>query len=205
MSSKKQHFEDMFLTATSSQVEGTAEMIKHCGNLFGGYFGGDTNRSYRPQTYRQHSHRQGHTAADPFPMVTDPFLGHQHQPGPRRMVSLIAGMHEQQPWGSENQSMGPGSLNSNQHAQQAQQQKAARKLAGSKPPPIDVDTMSSHSSESAGSRSAGTRGRTGSLPASPSRRRSTVSDRGSKDAPWLQGRQSGQVEKALQKNKIRYK
>ncbi len=177
-------------------------MIKHCGNLFGGYFGGDTSRSYRPQTYRQNSHR--HTAADPFPMVTDPIYAHQHQPGPKRMVSLIAGMHEQQPWGSENQSMGPGSLNSNQHAQQAQRQKVARKLAGSKPPPIDVDTVSSHSSESAGSRSAGTRGRTGSLPASPSRRRSTVSDRGSKDAPWLQGRQIGQVEKALQKNKIRY-
>ncbi|KAA6425287.1 MAG: hypothetical protein FRX49_04781 [Trebouxia sp. A1-2] len=186
-----------------SAVEGTAEMIKHCGNLFGGYFGGDTNRSYRPQTYQQHSHRQDHTAADPFSMVTDPVYAHQHQPGPKRMVSLIAGMHEQQPWGSENQSMGPGSLNSTQHAQQAQQQKAARKLAGSKPAAIDVDTLSSHSSESAGSRSAGTRGRTGSLPASPSRRRSTVSDRGSKDAPWLQGRQFGQVEKALQKNKIR--
>ena len=176
-------------------------MIKHCGNLFGSYFGGDTNRSYRPQTYRQHSHRQDRIAVDPFPMVTDPVYAHQHQPGPKRMVSLIAGMREQQPWGSENQSMGPGSLNS---TQQAQQHKAARKLAGVKPPPIDVDTMSSHSSESAGSMSAGTRGRSGSLPASPSRRRSTVSDRGSKDAPWLQGRQFGQVERALQKNKIRY-
>lgn len=78
-------------------MEGTAEMIKHCGNLFGGYFGGDTNRSYRPQTYQQHSHRQDHTAADPFSMVTDPVYAHQHQPGPKRMVSLIAGMHEQQP------------------------------------------------------------------------------------------------------------
>ncbi|KAL0019924.1 hypothetical protein WJX77_010272 [Trebouxia sp. C0004] len=186
-----------------SAVEGTAEMIKHCSNLFGGYFGGNTERSYRPQTYRQHSHRQDRTAADPFPMVTDPVYAHQHQPGPKRMVSLIAGMHEHQLWGSENQSMGPGSLNSTQHAQQAQRQKVARKLAGSKPPPIDVDTMSSQSSESAGSTSAGTRGRTGSLPASPSRRRSTVSDRGSKDAPWLQGGHFGQVEKALQKNKIR--
>lgn len=178
-------------------------MIKHCGNLFGGYFGGDTSRSYRPQTHRQVSHRQNHADGDPFLLASHPIYAQPQQEGPKRMVSLIAGMREQQCWGSENQSMGPGSLNSIDQAQQAQQQKAARKLGSSKPPPIDIDIVSNHSSESAGSRSAGARGRPGSLPASPSRRLSTNSDRGSKEAPWLQGRQFGQVEKALQKNKIR--
>ena len=178
-------------------------MIKHCANLFGGYFGGDTNRSYRQphQSYRQLTHRQNH--AGPFPAVADPVFAQPQSPGPKRMVSLIAGVHENQPWGSENQSMGPGSLNSNHYAQQAQQPKAGRKLPGSRPAPIDVNAMSGHSSESARSVSA-VGSRTGSLPSSPSRRLSSASDRGPKEAPWLQGKQFGQVDRALQKNKIRY-
>lgn len=197
------------LTQLAAQVEGTAEMIKHCGNLFGGHFGGDTNRSYRPQTYRQPTQRQPtnrehYSNVDPYPMVTDPTFAQQQRSGPKRMVSLIAGMHEQHPWGSENQPMGPGGLNSNQLSQQAQQQKAGSKLAGSRPAVIDVDVLSSHSDESVGSIAAGGRVRAGSIPSSPSRRISGTSDKGYKEAAWLQGRQSGQVEKALLKNKIRY-
>lgn len=181
-------------------------MILHCGSLFGTYFGSTTSRSNWQQSYRQ---RPG--SEDAPPPDQNPYPAQQPTQGPRQMVSAIAGLHNQQPWGSENLSMGPGSLNSNshaQHTQHVQQQKLMKKLSGSKPAPIDVDAMSSISSGSARSESARAGGpvarrRSGSLPSSPVRQQLGASDRGSREMPWLQGKQHGPVEKALQKNKIR--
>ena len=179
-------------------------MILHCGSLFGTYFGSITNRSHRQQSYRQYP-----GCGDPLPADQNPYLAQQHAQGPRQMVSAIAGVHNQQPWGSENLSMGPGSLNSNTHAQRAQhmqRQKLTKKLSVSKPSPIAVDAVSSVSSGSA--RSAKTeespdRRRSGSLPSSPVKQQSGASDRGSREMPWLQSKHNGLVENALQKNKIR--
>lgn len=181
-------------------------MILHCGNLFGTYFGNVTNRSQRQQSYRQYPSSRDAPPADQFQYVAQ-----QHAQGPRQIVSAIAGIHNQQPWGSENLSMGPGSLNSNthaQHTQHAQQQKLTKKLSGSKPPPIDVDAVSSISSGTARSVSAMdgaglARRKSGSLPSSPVKQQFGAFDRSSREMPWLQGKQYGPVEKALQKNKIR--
>lgn len=181
-------------------------MILHCGSLFGTYFGSTTSRSNWQQSYRQRPGSDAAPTAD-----QNPYLTQQPAQGPRQMVSAIAGLHNQQPWGSENLSMGPGSLNSNTHAQRTQhvqQQKLTKKLSGSKPPPIDVDAMSSISSGSARSESAKAGGalarrRSGSLPSSPVRQQFGAFDRGFRDMPWLQGKQHGPVGKALQKNKIR--
>ena len=181
-------------------------MILHCGSLFGTYFGSITSRSQRQQSYRQYA-----GSDDAPPADENQYLARQPAQGPRQMVSAIAGLHNQQPWGSENLSMGPGSLNSNTHAQRAQhaqQQKLAKKLSGSKPPPIDVDAVSSISSGSARSVSAKdgaglAKRRSGSLPSSPVRQQLGAFDRGSREMPWLQGNQHGPVAKALQKHKIR--
>ena len=181
-------------------------MILHCGSLFGTYFGSNTSRSNWQQSYRQ---RPG--SEESLPPDQNPYLTQQPAQGPRQMVSAIAGLQNPQPWGSENLSMGPGSLNSNSHAQRTQhvqQQKSTKKLLGSKPAPIDVDAMSSISSGSArseGARAGGNlaRRRSGSLPSSPVRQQFGAFDRGSREMPWLQGKQHGTVEKALQKNKIR--
>ena len=179
-------------------------MILHCGTLFGTYFGSVTSRSQRQQSYRQYA-----SSDDALRAYQNQYLAQQPAQGSKQMVSAIAGVHNQQPWGSENLSMGPGSLNSNTHAQRAQhaqQQKLTKKVSGSKPPPIDVDAMSSISSGSARSvkDAAGlARRKSGSLPCSPVRQQFDAFDRGSREMPWLQGKQHGPVEKALQKNKIR--
>ena len=182
-------------------------MILHCGGLFGTYFGSTTSRSQRQQSYRQYA-----GCDDAPPADQNQYLARQPAQGLGQMVSAIAGLHNQQPRGSENLSMGPGSLNSNvhaqraQHAQHAQQQKLMKKLSGSKPPPIDIDAMSSISSGSARSAKDGAglpKRRSGSLPSSPVRQQLGAFDRGSREMPWLQGKQHGPVEKALQKNKIR--
>ena len=181
-------------------------MILHCGSLFGTYFGSITSRSQRQQSYRQYT---GSDSAQPADQTQ--YLAQQPAQGPKQMVSSIAGTHNQQPRGSENLSMGPGSLNSNTHAQcaqHAQQQKLTKKLSRSKPPPIDVDVVSSISSGSARSVSAKdgaglSRRKSGSLPSSPVKHQSGAFDKGSREMPWLQGKQQGPVEKALQKNKIR--
>lgn len=183
-------------------------MIMHCGSLFGTYFGSTTGRSQRQPSYR-------HSAASNDPLQADqnPSVAWQHAQGPRQMVSAISGVHDQLPWGSENLSMGPGSLNSNMHPQRAQhmqRQKLPMKLSVPKPPPLDVDAMSSMSSESAHSASAKagqtwSRRRSGSLPSSPTKQHLRASDRGSREMPWLQnGRHSRPVEKTHQKNKNRF-
>ena len=180
---------------TAGQVDGTAAMILHCGSLFGTYFGGsNTSRSHRGQSHRQHTGSNDQLAGDQMP-----YMVRQHASGPARMVSAIAGIANEQPWGLENQSMGPGSLNSKQQAQQ----KLAKKLSLTRPPPIDVDAASSSSSGSARSASAKARRLSGSLPSSPVKRQASLSDRSRQGMPWLQGKQAGPVEKALQKNKIR--
>ena len=170
-------------------------MILHCGSLFGTYFSGsNTSRSNQQQ-----SHRQLSGSNDQLPAYQMPYSMQQQAQEPARVVSGIAGMGNQQPWGVENQSMGPGSFNSNQQAQQ----KLTKKLLLTKPPPIDVDVASSCSSGSARSASAKARRLSGSLPSSPVGRQASLSDRSRQGMPWLQGKQTGPVEKALQKNKIR--
>ena len=181
-------------------------MILHYGGLFGTYFGNVTSRSQRQQSYRQYPGCEDAPPADQIQYVAQ-----QPTQGPRQMVSAIVGIHNQQPWGSENLSMGPGSLNSNTHAQRAQHahpQKLTKKLSGSKPPAIDVDAVSSMSSGSARSVSAKdgaglARRKSGSLPSSPVKQQFGAFDKNSREMPWLQGKQHGPVEKALQKNKIR--
>ena len=181
-------------------------MIKHCGNLFGAYFGMDTSRSYRQPTHRQHSYRQPsqrqQAHADPFPVVSHPLHAEHQQSGPNTLTGFTAGMIENAQQASEPE---PMSLDSMAQRYNAQQQKTARKAAVSKPAPIDVDAMSSHSSDSGKSVTARDRGKAGSIPSSPSRRQSSASGdvRSSRDLPWLQGRQAGQVANALQKNKVR--
>lgn len=179
----------------------------HCGTLFGTYFGSTTGRSQRQPSYR-HNPRSN----DPQQADQNPSVARQHEQGSRQMVTAISGVHDQLPWGSENLSMGPGSLNSNMHpqlAQHMQRQKLTMKLSAPKPPPIDVDAMSSMSSGSAHSASAKagetwSRRRSDSLPSSPTKQHLRGSDRGSREMPWLQtGRQNGPAEKTLQKHKNR--
>ena len=170
-------------------------MITHCGSLFGTYLGSVTTRSHRQQSHRQHP-----ASTQPFATQQIAYQAQQAAQGPNQMSNAIAGVHEQQQrWGLENQSMGPGSLNSIQHAQQ---QKLAKRLSASRPAAIHVDAASNSSSGSAKSVNARAAG-SGSAPSSPTKRQISTFDRGRSDMPWLQGRQTGPVEKALQKNKIR--
>lgn len=178
-------------------------MIMHCGSLFGTYIGSITSRSQRQQSYRQYP-----GSNNPLPAEQNPLLARQQAQGPRQMVNAVSGVHDQLPWGSENLSMGPGSLNSITHAQRAQhmqRQQLTKKLSVPKPPPIDVDARSSMSSGSAKSASAKagegwSRRRSGSLPSSPAKYQSGASDRASREMPWLQnGKRNGPAEKALQK------
>lgn len=172
------------LQTTSLQVEGMAAMIRHCDALFGSYFGGDTHRTHQSQQTPKAKPQRS----------TD-----RSQPDPAQPDSLITA--RQYPDGAENQSVGPGGLNTHylQHKPQAlHKQGSANKHFA----PLGVPSTSSHSSDSDKSvrlRSSG-RHDAGSAPVSPNKRQQGSFGRASAEQPWLPG---NKVDKALQKDGFR--
>lgn len=165
-----------------AQVEGMAAMIRHCDALFGSKFGGDTDRTHQSQQTPKAKPQRSSECS--WPSAAQP-------------ASLIAA--RQYPDGAENQPI-HGSLN------QQRPQGLNRQRSGNKQLlPLDVCSMSSHSSDSAKSMRLTQYSRriSGSAPGSPSKRQAQSFGRASKEQPWLPGGNPAQVDKALQKNKVR--
>lgn len=169
------------------QVEGMAAMIRHCDALFGSHFGSDTDRTHRSQQTPKGKPQKS----------IDRSWSSIAQPD-----SMIAA--RQYPNGAENQSMGPGSLNT-QYPQQKPQVLHKQGSGNKQLMPLDVHSTSSHSSDSAQSlrvKQYGVRD-SGSASGSPNKRQLHSFGRASKEQPWLPGNTAAQVDKALQKNKVR--
>lgn len=159
-----------------------AAMIRHCDALFGSQFGGDTDRTHQSQqTPKAKPQRSSEYSCS----------------NPAQPDSLIAA--RQYPDGTENQPV-HGSLN-----QQRPQGLHKQQLGNKQLLPLDVRSMSSHSSDSAKSMRLRQHSRqiSGSAPGSPSKRQAHGFGRASKEQPWLPCGNLAQVDKALQKNKVR--
>lgn len=167
-----------------------AAMIRHCDALFGSHFGGDTARTQQAQTPKLRQSQR---------MLSD-----QSWSNKDRLISAMP-----YPSGTENQSTGPGSLNTQSaHPDSAnpQQQHLKQGYTRKQLAPLDVQSPSSHSSDSTRSMRGRQYGRqhSGSAPSSPNKRALSSFGRASREQPWMPGKSSAQAEKALQKHKVRY-